>query len=517
MTYNNSETLNGRKLEKNSDFDLSAQQLNETERSPTINRSRDDWSHATLEVVDSLPQVWTRGFLYFLIVFIAIALPWAALSQVDETVAARGRLEPKGKTIKLDAPVAGEVAAIEVKEGKKVRAGQILVELESKLASSELQQQQRKLEGQQTQLNQLKLLKNQLLLAIHTQEQQNQAQLLEKQAQLEGSRQNLESLKILYNLQKEEQLALLEQAKGAIESSKVAYKVATIQLQAAREKYPRYQIAFQQGVISQDRFKDAEHLVAENSARLVQAQSEIYQAESRFKERQSSYQKIIQQARAEIQQAQLYLEEQRNSYQSLLNSGKLALLKTKEQFKNLEREITTLNSEISQSQSQIESLQFQLEQRVLKAPIDGTVFELPVQSIGVVVQPGDPIVEIAPVGSSLVLRALLPTTQKESGSLEIGMPVKIKFDAYPFQDYGVVEGHLSWVSPDSQISETEQGQIENFELEIELDRVDLEAANQEISLSTGQTATAEIIVRQRRVIDFIFDPFKKLQKSGLEL
>jgi hemolysin D len=52
-------------------------------------------------------------------------------SEVDETGTARGRLEPQGKTVKLDAPVAGTVAEIKVKEGEEIEAGQPLLVLES--------------------------------------------------------------------------------------------------------------------------------------------------------------------------------------------------------------------------------------------------------------------------------------------------------------------------------------------------------------------------------------------------
>ena len=140
---------------------------------PSTPTTQDDWSYTTKELLDTLPKVWTRGLLYFLVVFIGIALPWAIFSQVDETGTATGRLEPTGKTIKLDAPVAGTVAAIKVKEGELVKAGQRLLELESELVSNELQQQQRKLEGQQNRLNQLELLKNQLILALRTQQLPN--------------------------------------------------------------------------------------------------------------------------------------------------------------------------------------------------------------------------------------------------------------------------------------------------------------------------------------------------------
>lgn len=54
-------------------------------------------------------------------------------------------------------------------------------------------------------------------------------------------------------------------------------------------------------------------------------------------------------------------------------------------------------------------------------------------------------------------------------------------------------------------------------MDITLDHPYIQAGNKRITLTPGQSATAEVIIRQRRVIDFILDPFKKLQKGGLEL
>ncbi|MDJ0732598.1 MAG: HlyD family efflux transporter periplasmic adaptor subunit [Nostocaceae cyanobacterium] len=479
----------------------------------TISHS-DEWSYATKENLDTLPKVWTRGLLYLIVVFIGIALPWGMLSKVDETGIARGRLEPQGKTFRLDAPVTGTVKAIPVQEGDTVKAGQNLVELESELLNTELQQQQRKLEGQQNRLNQLELLENQLMLALRTQQQQNQAQQLEKQAQIEQARQNLDSLKASYSLQKEEKTAQVEQAKQAIESSKSDYELAKIRLATAQEKIPRYKQAYEQGALSKERFLDVEQLAKENQKNLNKAKSEIAQVQSRLKEQQKSYKKIIHQASSEIKQAQLRLQEQERSYKSLVHSGKLALLKSQEQLNNLQTQITTLKAEIDQSKTQMKSLKFQLNQRVLKAPIDGIIFQLPVKGKGTVVQPGNMIAEIAPKGTSLRLKAQMGTT--ESGSLEKGMAVKIKFDAYPFQDYGVIEGKLMEISPTTKFTETEQGKVATYDLDIQLNQACIPAPNKCISLRPGDTATAEVIIRQRRLIDFILDPFKKLQQGGWE-
>ena len=84
-------------------------------------------------------------------------------------------------------------------------------------------------------------------------------------------------------------------------------------------------------------------------------------------------------------------------------------------------------------------------------------------------------------------------------------------------DYGVVEGKLIRKSPTSTVTDTAQGQIATFDLEIELAKNCLYVENKCEALKPGDTVTAEVIVRKRKAIDFILDPFKKLQKGGLEL
>ena len=482
---------------------------------PSTPTNRDDWSHGTKELLDILPQVWTRGLLYFLALFTVIALPWAMFSQVEETGTARGQLEPQGQTFKLDAPVAATVAKIQVKEGEAVKAGQSLLVLESELVQWELQQTQSKLEGESNRLAQLDLLQDQLVVALATQRQQNQAQESEKQAQVHQAQQNLESLKNSYNLQKEEKLAQVRQAQQNIEYSQTAYQLAGIRLTNAQREVQRYQKALKGGIVSAIQVAEREDIAQEKQRVYEQTKSDVAQAKLRLVEQRSSYEQTIRQAQAEIEQAQLRLKEQKSSYQSLKGSSELAVLKSMEQLKNLETQITTLKADIAQSKSQIDSLEFQLNQRVLEAPIEGTVFRLPIQGEGEVVQPGEMIAEIAPKGTSLLLRAQMGTT--DSGSLAQGMPVKMKFDAYPFQDYGIVEGELVKISPTTEEIETPEGKAAAYNLEIQLHQTCIPTPTECIALRPGDTATAEVIVRQRRVIDFILDPFKKLQKGGLEL
>ncbi|MGA7936596.1 MAG: HlyD family type I secretion periplasmic adaptor subunit [Kovacikia sp.] len=425
----------------------------------------DTWFFATHELLDALPQVWTRGLLYLLVGFAAIIIPWTLLSKVDETGSARGRLEPKGRAIRLDAAVTGTVKAIKVKEGESVEAGQVLMELESEVTRADLQQAEARLEGESNRLVQLQLVKKQLEITNRTQRLQNQAQESAQQAQISQ---------------------IQQQSDFNRSSSTLTQEL----LAKDEDRVKRFKALSQQGIISGLQAEDAERALIESHQRLRKNQ-------------------------ADLQQSQSELEKQLSTYQKTRREGELSLIESEKQLQELQAQIVELQSNITQTRNALKSLQFQLQQRTLQAPIAGTVFQLPIKSAGAVVQPGTLVAQIAPRDVPLVLRAQMSSQQ--SGFLRIGLPVKVKFDAYPFQDYGIVEGRLSWISPDSKVQETGQGQTEVFELEITVDRPYIQTPTRQIPLTPGQTAAAEVITRQRRVIDFILDPFKKLQEGGLKL
>ncbi|MBW4631131.1 MAG: HlyD family secretion protein [Iphinoe sp. HA4291-MV1] len=487
----------------------------EISNSQISTRLTDDLSDITQELLDSLPQVWTRGLLYFLLIFSSIALSWAMLFKVDETGTARGRLEPEGKTVKLDTLVAGTVTKVPVKEGELVKPGETVLILDSELVQTQLRQGKEKLEGQLNQLSQLNVLKKQLVIAITTQQQQNQAQDLEKQAQVEQAQQNFSALKNSYELQKEEKFTQVNQAKQTLMSLQNASKFVESSLASAQQEVERYRQLRQEGIVSEVKVVEKQDIANEKQKLFVQSQSDIEQAKLRLAEQQSNYERTIRKATAEIEQAYLRLKEQQRSYQTLIHSNKLAVLKIEEQLNNLETEMTTLKTEVAQSKSQIQTLQLQLGQRVLKSPVAGRVFQLPIQRAGAVVQSGTMVAEIAPEGAPLVIRAQIATN--ESGSLQKGLAVKLKFDAYPFQDYGIIEGELVEISPTTIEVETANGKVAAYNLEIALKQNCIPTANKCLSLRPGDTATAEVIVRQRRIIDFLLDPFKQLKQGNLKL
>ncbi len=480
-----------------------------------IAASEQEWSPYAEDQINALPQVWTRGLLYFLITFAAISLPWSMLSQVDETGVARGRIEPKGATQRLDSPIAATIGAVRVQEGQTVKKGQVLVELESDVLRTELQQAQAKLAGQSSQLNQLEILKTQVISTLSVQAQQNQAQASEKLSQVGQARQALSASQANAPVQEAEKLAQVEQAEARLNTAQTDLIRAENRYQKELGEIKRYQKLVAVGVEPAVKIVELERSADESRRLRDQATAEIQQGQKSLIERQKSYQGLKQKLQADGEQANLRLQEQQGGQATLSKSGELALLKNQEQLKQLESQSNTLRSEVKQSQSQLQALNLQLEQRVVRSPITGTIFEFPIKKAKAFVQAGQLIAQIAPQNVPLIVKAQVPSSN--SGFLKVGQPVKLKFDAYPFQDYGVVSGRLQWLSPDSKVVQINGVQSEVFDLEVTLDQPFIQTPTKKILLTPGQAATAEVIVRQRHIIDFLLDPFKKLQQGGLRL
>ncbi|MEG3440328.1 HlyD family efflux transporter periplasmic adaptor subunit [Pannus brasiliensis CCIBt3594] len=480
-----------------------------------LKNEREQWSFQTKELIETLPLPWTRGLLYFLILLVSIVLPWAIFSKVEETGVGTGRIEPQGETVKLDALAAGKVERIYVREGQEVKAGQPILQLDSSLIRKDIQQAEEKIAGQKSRLSQQKIIKNQLEISLTTQRQQNRAAEAEKKASIEQARENINALVQKAKISLEEQAARVDQAKTALARSQTDYPILKSRYEIALQEVERYRKAWEDGAISEVQFIEREDNAKERQQLYERGKAEVKENQEKVAELESAYRQIRQQTSADIAQARLQLQERKRGYQSLRHANDLALSRIQEQIKNLDADIASLASEIAQSTSQRQALQIQLGQRVFKANTDGTIFLLPIKRAGAVVQSGTRVAEIAPKGSRFILKAEMPTDQSQF--LRAGMPVKVKFDAYPFQDYGIIGGQIIKRSPTAIEKETAKGKINVFELEIQLDRSCIQKGSQCIPFNPGDTATAEAIVRQRRVIDYILDPFKDLQKDGLKL
>ena len=91
----------------------------------------------------------------------------------------------------------------------------------------------------------------------------------------------------------------------------------------------------------------------------------------------------------------------------------------------------------------------------LKAPQAGVVKDLATHTTGTVVQPGTVLLTLVPQDE--ILRAEVWVSNEDIGFVRQGQPVKLKFAAFPFQKYGMVDGTVEHVSADAADNNTGNG------------------------------------------------------------
>ncbi|WP_206054855.1 HlyD family efflux transporter periplasmic adaptor subunit [Nitrosococcus wardiae] len=140
------------------------------------------------------------------------------------------------------------------------------------------------------------------------------------------------------------------------------------------------------------------------------------------------------------------------------------------------------------------------------APVSGVITEITYTQIGDKVQANTPLGAIAPEKSRAILKIEIP--EKDRGFLEEGLPVKAKFSAFPYQRYGAIDGTLEYISPAAKPSSQDKNLVYTGHIGLEKTYFSIEEVD--YPLRYGMTATAEIVVRERRLIDLALDPFRKV-------
>lgn len=163
---------------------------------------------------------------------------------------------------------------------------------------------------------------------------------------------------------------------------------------------------------------------------------------------------------------------------------------------------------IARLQSEIAGAQLALQHTTITAPVGGTITTLDVRGAGVVLQAGQAVATISPTGARLLVEAHVPN--KDIAFIEKGLPAKLKFDAFPFQDYGIIEATVIEVSPDAQ-SDKELGSF--YKVMIVPRQTEISAKGKSMPLRPGLSLTAEIVTERKSILNLILEPFRKLKKG----
>ena len=141
----------------------------------------------------------------------------------------------------------------------------------------------------------------------------------------------------------------------------------------------------------------------------------------------------------------------------------------------------------------------------VRAPYDAVVISLAQRSAGNVVQNGQELCQLARVDSNL--RARLTVNEAGVPKLAVGRRVRLFLDAFPYQRYGVVNAKLDWVSP-SAVASSEGS---HFIALASLDNS--QVRKRPLPLRVGMGGQARIVVGQRTMIEYAFEPIRQLHEN----
>jgi multidrug efflux pump subunit AcrA (membrane-fusion protein) len=170
-------------------------------------------------------------------------------------------------------------------------------------------------------------------------------------------------------------------------------------------------------------------------------------------------------------------------------------------------------AEIEKIKVRLAALQEQTENttnnlRSIRAPYDGVVVSLAERNEGSVVQDGQELCQLARPGATL--RAKLVINEMGIPQLTIGERVRFFAEAFPYQRYGTLTGRLDWLSPSTVTS----AQGEQFVAYASLDRDSVLVNGRAHPLQAGMRGEAHIIVGSRTLIEYAFEPLRKLREDA---
>jgi hemolysin D len=435
-----------------------------------------EFSPPLIRLTDSPPNPLGRQVLWALLLLLAALLLWALLGKLDIVAVAEGKLIPHSYLKIVQPAESGIVKEILVREGDEVKTGQVLMRMDMLISEAERKAIEADYQRKRATLARIDAeLANQPYVAG---DDVPAGLAREMTAQYQANRAALDAALA------EERSRLMRYRHDLASSEQVRSKLV--------ETLPHYQ--------AQDQAFDK--LVKEGYAGSLMGSDK--KRERIEKEQELKNQKhLIESNRAYVSQSEKRLAQIDSDYRRQLHSER----------NEVHGEAEKLAQEVAK-QAHRQSL---LE---LKATQDSVVKDLATHTVGTVVQPGTVLLTLVPQDE--ILRAEVWISNEDIGFVRSGQPVKLKFAAFPFQKYGMVEGVVEHVSADSADSNTSsggggspndkapgQGMPLVYKALITLKAMHLEMHDQHYALNAGMQANAEILLGTRTVMEYLLSPLRK--------
>lgn len=409
-----------------------------------------------------------------IVCFSAVALAWAVVGRLDVVAVAHGKVVPSGRVKLVQPAETATVTAIHVRDGERVAAGDVLVELDATTALAD------------------RARVNQELAA----------------AALDAARASA----TLDAIDRPDRPLTLGVTTAQVPPERLAAERRLLegQLHEYRTKLARLEAEVQ-------RRRAEERATGQIVAKLQQAAPIARQRADDFRGLMSSN-FVSKHAYLEREQQRIELDGDLAAQRAKLSEIGVAVtegLRQKEAVTaEFRRSVLEALDEAERKREALSQEKIKADQRSkltrLVAPVDGTVQQLAVHTVGGVVTPAQPLMVVVPADTSLEIEAFVGN--KDIGFVSPGQEVVIKVETFPFTRYGTLAGKIVSVSEDA-IADEKRGLV--FASRVELEEGAVRVEDRAIRLSPGMAVSAEIKTGSRRVIDYFLSPLLQAGSESL--
>ncbi|BDA75599.1 unknown protein [Calothrix sp. PCC 7716] len=412
-------------------------------------------------------SLWTTLGGIFLLGTVGGALTLAASIKYSVTVKALANVRPVGEIRLVQPAMEGQIREILVKENQFVKKGEAIATIDNSQFLTRKKQLQASVENSQQQL-------------AH----------IDAQLSLVSSQRDFEQRLFNHTINSSQANLQLNQRdyqqQQVISQTEVQEAKATLEL--TQEEMQRYRQLASSGAIATLQVKEKEQAYKAAYAKLQRAKAALNPSNG-----------SVAIATEEIAQSKA--------------RGKIAIASLdKEREILLQRQIDIRNK-INQSLKEIQLVTRDLEKAVIRSPESGTVLQLTLRNPNQIVRIGESIAQIAPANANLLVKARVAVQdisrvrvcqQRQVKDCEQGR-VQMRISAYPYPDYGTLQGAVRAITPDiiiPQSSNNVNTTAPYYEVTIEPERLYLSRNNQKYLIQSGMEVRADIISRQETVLSF---------------
>lgn len=356
----------------------------------------------SLHIEEELVPTFVRSAMLVVAGFVVAFVVWAGFTELPEIAKAPGEIQPHGEVKVVQHLDGGTISQIFVEEKRLVNAGQVLLKLDGVQAQAELSQLQVRLAALQARAERLQAQSQQRAPDFSKLSQQDKALLKNQEAVYLSQKNTQESGLAILNHQINQRASRVQQLKNSLASAEEQAKV-TGEILALREG------------LAEKRLINRTTLLDTQRANLT-AKGEV----ERIKQEIA----VISQELAEVGQRRA----------DFINQG---------QRDNL-AELAAVHSESSEVEQSIKRLQAKVDRLEIRAPANGYVHDMRVQTVGQVIQPGALLMQVVP--DKIALEAVIRISTQDIGYVKVGQDVNLRAITYDYARYGFAKGVLKRVS-----------------------------------------------------------------------